>query len=126
VTLVLDSGALVALERNDRAMWRRMKAALLASDVPLTHGGVVGQVWRARGPRQALLARALDGIHVHPLDEDLGRAAGALLARTKQSDVIDAAIVLLAKDGDVIVSSDPKDLTALSSAAGRHIELITA
>ena len=26
MTLVLDSGALIALERNERAMWRRLKA----------------------------------------------------------------------------------------------------
>jgi hypothetical protein len=50
-TLVLDSGAFIALERNDRVMWRRLKAALLAGSVPVSHGGVVGQVWRGGGPR---------------------------------------------------------------------------
>jgi hypothetical protein len=28
VTLILDSGAFIALERNERAMWRRLKASL--------------------------------------------------------------------------------------------------
>lgn len=64
MTLVLDAGALIALERNDRAMWRRMKSALLSSEVPITHGGVVGQVWRGRGSRSALLALALASIDV--------------------------------------------------------------
>jgi len=77
VSLVLDSGALIALERADRRMWRRLKAATLGGDAILTHGGVVGQVWRGRGARQALLARALAGIDVRPLDDALGRAAGA-------------------------------------------------
>jgi hypothetical protein len=124
VRLILDSGALVALERNDRAMWRRFKAALLASQVPVSHGGVVGQVWRGRGPRQALLGKALAGIDVRGLDEELGRAAGTLLGQTRKSDVIDAAIVLLAEDGDQIVTSDPNDLEALAAASGRHVELI--
>lgn len=122
--LVLDSGALIALERNDRAMWRRMKAAHLAGHAAASHGGVVGQVWRGRGPRQTPLVRALAGTTVHPLDERLGRAAGELLARAKQSDVIDAALVLLAEDGDHIITSDPDDIEPLALASGRHVELI--
>jgi hypothetical protein len=126
VTLVLDSGALVALERNDRVMWRRYKMSLLAGVVPVSHGGVLGQVWRARGPRQALLAKALEGVHFRGLDEDLGRAAGALLGRARTNDVIDAAVVLLAQDGDQVVTSDPDDLKALAVASGCHLELIRA
>lgn len=124
--LVLDSGALVALERNDRKMWRRFKAALLASQVPVTHGGVIGQVWRARGSRQTLLAKALEGIDVRPLDDQLGREAGAVLALARMNDVIDAAVVLLARDGDQIVSSDVEDLRALAQAAGLDVELVRA
>jgi hypothetical protein len=124
--LVLDSGALLALERGDRPMWRRLKAALLASEVPVSHGGVVGQVWRGRGPRQALLAKALAGVDVRSLDEALGRAAGELLARARKSDVVDAALVLLAEDGDSVVTSDPHDLKALAASSGRHVELVRA
>jgi hypothetical protein len=60
MTLVLDAGALIALERSDRSMWRRLKASLLQESVPVTHGGIVGQVWRGRGPRESLLAKALE------------------------------------------------------------------
>lgn len=122
--LVLDSGALIALERNDRAMWRRYKAAQLAAESPVSHGGVVGQVWRGRGPRQGLLAKALAGIDIRPLDAALGRAAGELLALAKRQDVIDAAVALLAEDGDHIVTSDPEDIEPLVVALGRHVELI--
>ena len=124
--LVLDSGALIALARNDRAMWRRFKAAMLTREVPVTHGGVVGQAWRGRGPRQALLAAALAGMDVRPLEESLGRASGALLSLTHRSDVIDAAVALLTEDGDRIVTSDPLDLEPLVAASGRHVELIRA
>lgn len=126
MSLVLDAGALIALDRNDRAMWLRLKAAQLAGDVPRTHGGVIGQVWRGEAPRQARLALALSGLDVRPLDESLGRAAGALLARARRRDVIDAALVLLALDGDDIVTSDPDDLEPLAQALERHVEIIRA
>ena len=126
MTLVLDSGALIALERNDRAMWRRLKAAQLDGTIPISHGGVVGQAWRGAGPRQTLLVKVLAAIDVRPLDESLGRAAGELLAVARRRDVIDAALVLLAHDGDHIVTSDPGDIEHLASASGRHVEIIRA
>src|SRR5207302_8473721 len=111
---------------NDRVMWRRLKAAHLAGTLPISHGGVVGQAWRGLGPRQALLAKALAATEVRPLDDALGRAAGELLAVARRRDVIDAALVLLAVDGDHIVTSDPDDLEPLAIASGRHVELIRA
>ncbi len=122
----MDAGALVALERNDRPMWRRWKAALIARDIPITHGGVVGQVWRARGPRQALLAKVLAGIDVRGLDDALGHAAGELLGHAHRGDVIDAALVSLAGNGDHILSSDPDDLATLARASGLQVEIIRA
>ncbi|MBA3575261.1 MAG: twitching motility protein PilT [Pseudonocardiales bacterium] len=122
--LILDAGAFIALGRDNRAMWRRLKAARRTGQLPVTHGGVVGQVWRGGGARQALLARALNGIDVRALDEQLGRRSGALLARTGTSDVIDAALVLLAEDTDHIATSDLSDLRVLAEAADRHVELI--
>lgn len=125
MTMIFDSGALIGLDRGDRAMWVRLKQATLAGDPPLTHAGVIGQVWRG-GPRQARLATALTGLEVRALDEALGRACGELLAAAGRSDVIDAGIALLAADGDEIVTSDPGDLTALAEASGRHVELVQA
>jgi hypothetical protein len=122
--LILDSGALLALERNDRPMWRRFKAALLEGAVPVTHGGVIGQVWRGRGSRQAPPARALAAVDVRPLDDSLGRAAGEILAATRRADVIDAAVVLLAEDGDQILTSDPDDLEPLAAATERHVDVV--
>jgi hypothetical protein len=122
--LILDSGSLIALDRGDRAMWRRLKSALLAEQPPVTHGGVVGQAWRAGGPRQALLSRALRGMDVLPLDAALGKSAGELLARSGRSDVIDAALVLLARDGDQLITSDPGDLASLARAARRSVDVL--
>lgn len=124
MTLVLDSGALIALEKNDRAMWRRLKTVQLSGHVPVSHGGIVGQAWRGGGSRQALLAKVLEGIDVRALDEALARAAGNLLARAHTTDVIDAALVLLAHDGDDIATSDTHDLEPLAALLGRHVELL--
>jgi hypothetical protein len=107
-------------------MWRRLKAAQLEGNIPVSHGGVVGQAWRGEGRRQTLLARALAAIDVRPLDEALGRAAGELLGAARRRDVIDAALVLLADDGDHIVTSDPGDIEPLARASGRHVEIIRA
>lgn len=123
MTLVLDSAALVALERDERPMWVRLKAAQFAGELPITHAGVLGQVWRG-GPRQARLSQALAGIDVRALDEALGRAAGRLLAATDLSDVIDAAVVMLAQDGDEIVTADHHDLERLADSSGRHVDLV--
>jgi hypothetical protein len=104
-------------------MWVRLKAALSEEDVPLTHAGVLGQVWRG-GSHQARLAQVLPALDIRALDHALGRAAGELLGTTGRSDVIDAALVLLSSDGDDIVTSDLPDLEPLAAASGRHVELI--
>jgi hypothetical protein len=46
-----------------------------------------------------------------------------MLRQTGSVDVIDAAIVSLAGDGDQIVTSDPDDLEPLCAVLGRKVEL---
>lgn len=91
---------------------------------PLTHGGVIGQVWRGGSGRHVRLARALRGIDVRAIDNELGRQAGVLLGQAGTSDVIDAAIVVIARDGDEIFTADAADLRDLAHAAGKMVDLI--
>jgi hypothetical protein len=51
-------------------------------------------------------------------DESAARAAGELLAATRTSDVVDALLAVLTRDGDVLLTSDPADLRRLLGAAG--------
>ena len=122
--LILDAGAFVAVERGDREVVALVKRERLAGRVPVTCGGVVAQVWRGGHGRQAPVARLLAGTDVTAIDGQLGRRAGMLLARSGQSDAIDASVVCLAADGDDILTSDPSDLRALAEAAGIYIDLI--
>jgi hypothetical protein len=124
VTLVLDAGAFLAVERGDRDVVALVKRERLAGRPPVTNGGVVAQVWRGGHGRRAGVARLLAGVDVTALDDGLGRRAGMLLARSRQSDAIDAAVVCLASDGDDILTSDPSDLLALAEAAETHVDLI--
>jgi hypothetical protein len=124
MSLVLDAGALVAVERADRDTVALIKQELLAGRVPLTHGGIVGQVWRGGSGRQANLARLLPALEVASLDHTLGRRAGVLLGRARMTDVVDAALVLLATDGDSVLTSDPDDLEPLAASAGVHVDIV--
>ena len=124
MSLVLDAGALIAVERADRDAIALLKQEFLEGRVPLTHGGVVGQVWRGGSGRQAPLARLLLALDIAALDVTLGRRAGMLLGRAGMADVIDAALVLLAADGDVLLTSDPDDLEPLAVSAGLHVDIV--
>lgn len=124
MTVVLDAGALLAVERGDRDMIAVLKRERLHDRAPVTHGGVIGQVWRGGAGRQAGLSRLLPGVDVRALDDELGRRVGVLLGAAGGDDVIDAAVVLLAEDGDEIFTSDTGDLRRLAEVAGRHVELI--
>ena len=122
--LVLDAGAFIALERRRDPMRERMTLALRAGAPVITHAGVVGQVWRGDA-RRIELVRALRTSRVMALDEPLGRAAGVLLAVSGTTDVIDAALVLLARPGDRLCTSDPSDIARLLDAARtRDVEVV--
>jgi hypothetical protein len=45
--------------------------------------------------------------------------------RARRADVIDAALVLLASDGDRVITSDPDDLAPLARAADLDVEIVT-
>jgi hypothetical protein len=122
--LVLDAGALVAVQRLNREVIALIKRERLADRAPVSHGGIVGQVWRGGSGRQAILAKLLPGIEVFALDIELGKRAGMLLAKTRTADVVDAALALIAHDGDEILTSDARDLRPLIKATGAHVDLI--
>lgn len=117
--IVLDAGALIALDRGDKRMIALLQRALVQGRAFRVPAGVVGQVWRD-GRVQVTLARFLRSVEVAiiPLDEQLARSCGELCGATNSPDVIDASVVIIARERrDPIVTSDPNDLRRLDPAA---------
>jgi hypothetical protein len=123
--LILDAGAFIASGRGNDDVAALVKRELKHGRVPITNGGVVAQVWRGGDGKQVPIARLLASVDVVPVDNELGRRAGRLLARTGTADAIDASVICLAQDGDDVLTSDPCDLQALARAAGVHVDLIS-
>ena len=118
-SIVLDAGALIALDRGDKRMIALLSRALTQGRAFRVPAGVVGQAWR-NGRVQVALARFLRSqeVEIVPLDAQLARSSGELCAATNSTDVIDASVVILARERrDPIVTSDPNDLRRLDPTA---------
>lgn len=109
--VVLDAGALIAVERADRRVIRLLE---MAQEVHVP-AGALAQAWR-NPMRQVRLVRVLasDEVTIHPLDAVAARAAGHLCAATATSDVVDASVVIVARIVDgVTITGDLDDLRQL-------------
>lgn len=113
--MVLDAGALIAIDRSDRRVAGLIALGRRAGADLVTMAPVVAQAWRD-GARQVHLARALAMIDVVAMDLNAARSAGELLKVASSSDVVDASVALLARPGDQILTSDPGDLDTLVKA----------
>jgi len=122
--VILDVGALLAVDRDDRAMIARLQVAERSGMELRSNAMVVAQVWRDRRGRQVSLARLLPAVDIRAVNPSDGRDAGALLADAGTADAIDATVVLLAAPGDRILTSDPGDLTRLAEAARNRAVIV--
>jgi predicted nucleic acid-binding protein len=121
--IVLDAGAFIAAERNNKAMRHRINCSQLAGERPVTSPVVIAQVWRGDA-RRVTMARLVRAVRSDPLTRDDALKAGALLALSGTSDVVDALLMLTAKDGDIVYTSDPGDLTYLAGILGLDVEIV--
>jgi hypothetical protein len=112
VTAVLDSGALIAIDKRDRRVGAMLRV-LQRDGVPIeTSAGVVAQVWRD-GRKQVNLARVLPGVDIDALDDVMAKKVGELLRQSGTSDLVDAHLALLVRPDDQVLTSDKADITAL-------------
>jgi hypothetical protein len=117
-----DTGALIAAERNSSKMWALHRRLLERGIRPTLSTVVLGRAWRG-GP-QAQLLRLLRGCRTEPFSESEARSAGAALAASAVSDLVDAAVVVTAlARADVVVTSDPDDLRHIAAAVGRSLSV---
>jgi hypothetical protein len=120
---VLDAGALIAFERNDRRVRTLVELALANRSALHAPAGVIAQAWRD-GRTQARIARLLGSgaVEVTPLDADEARAVGVLCREAGASDVVDASVVLLARRHSArVVTSDPDDIRRIDPS----LDLVT-
>lgn len=121
--LVLDTGALIAVERYDRSMWAILTEARERGTVTVVPATVLAQAWRG-GPRSAPIARLLEACTVEQLDEQRAKRVGVRLAARGKGDIVDAHVVCCASDHQAaVVTSDPDDISALSEP-GAELVLI--
>jgi len=112
VTAVLDSGALIAIDKRDRRIGAMLRI-LSREGVPVrTSAGVVAQVWRG-GRKQDNLARVLSGMDVAALDDVVAKKVGELLGANGTSDLVDAHVALLVEPAGTVLTSDEPDIRAL-------------
>lgn len=114
MTVVLDAGALIAIDRRDRRVGAMLRVAQQERVAIRSSAGVVAQVWRD-GARQANLARILSGVDVAALDLSVAKRIGQSLASVDSSDVIDGHVAQLVEPGDQLLTSDPRDMRELLS-----------
>ena len=120
--VVLDTGALIGFERNDRHIVAIIVRALEHQDSLIVPAGVVAQAWRD-GSRQARLARLLGSppCEVLALDDHHARAAGQICGVSGTSDIIDASVAVAAHHrGARVLTSDVDDIHRLDP----HIDVI--
>lgn len=112
MTAVLDAGALIAIDKRDRAVGAMLRV-LQRDGVPIvTSGAVVAQAWRDPR-RQVNLARLLTGVDIAALDDVAAKKVGELLRANGTSDLADAHLSLLVQQQDRVLTSDEDDIKAL-------------
>ncbi len=116
IPYVYDTGALIAIDNNDRRMWARHSLALDDGRDIYVPATVVSQAWRdAR--RQARLGKLLASCRVEPVGLEVAKAAGVLCGKARTADVVDATVVVMAATrGAIVWTSDPNDIHTLADA----------
>lgn len=113
--IVFDTGALIALERGDRAVTVLVAEARASHQRVTVPAGCVAQAWRhpSRQARMAAFLR-LPNVDVVALDDEEARLVGLLLARARGKDIADAHVALCGRRlGQVVLTSDVDNLRAL-------------
>lgn len=123
MNLILDAGALIAAERDDRRVAGLIELGRRAGAGLRAVAPVVTQVWRD-GARQARLARLLSGVDIRTVGLREATEAGELLALSGTTDAVDALVAAAARPGDQLLTSDPGDFQRLTTALGFPVSVV--
>ena len=123
MALILDTGALVALDRGERWIAVLIDEMAKRNEPIFTSSGCIAQAWRTTGPRHARMAMSLRTVDQLAIDENNSRALGQLCARSGIDDVVDAHVASLVQVGDLVLTSDDDDMRALLDARGVRADI---
>jgi hypothetical protein len=113
--ITLDTGGLIALDRDDRRIVVLLSRALETNSRTTIPASALAQAVR-RPERQARLSRLIrqPSSDVVPLDRVDAVSVGRVLSASRTSDVVDAHVVVCARRaGQRVVTSHPDDLARL-------------
>ena len=119
VGYVLDSGALIALEKASPLMTRLLMDVRSGAARVIVPDAVLAQVWRGGTGRQARIA-ALLGLKPErcakvALDTDAAKRIGVKIGESGHADVVDIHVALVADaQAAAVVTSDRNDIVAIS------------
>ncbi|HET7486616.1 MAG TPA: hypothetical protein VFJ85_01710 [Acidimicrobiales bacterium] len=123
MSIVYDTGVLVAADRSDRRLWADHRARLELDIVPLTTAPVVAQASRSR--RQVQLRRFLRGCDVVALSKADAHEVGALTGASRVSDVVDVHVVLVASKARAsVLTSDDEDLQRIATVLEDPVRVV--
>jgi predicted nucleic acid-binding protein len=109
--LTFDTGALIALERRRARVSGIYAAAVATGRIVTVPTAVICEWWRGRTDTREHILR---GIRVETVDVPLAQLAGEALAAVKGASAIDALVMAsAARRGDIVYTSDVRDLEAL-------------
>ncbi|MHB1710728.1 MAG: hypothetical protein ACYCV7_04915 [Acidimicrobiales bacterium] len=117
MTVVLDAGGLIAVDRRDRTVGAILRVAQEERVAVRTSAAAVAQVWR-NGSLQANLARVLAGVDTALLDGPAGRMVGEILAHSQTADLVDGHLGLITQSEDTVLTSDPVDIKRILRSRG--------
>jgi predicted nucleic acid-binding protein len=111
VTITLDTGALIALERRRQRMTDILATARSREDMIVVPQVVLAEWWRGRSDwRERILAMLV----IDPLTDACAKLAGEAVASVDGATAIDAIVMASAASrGDTVFTSDSDDLERL-------------
>jgi predicted nucleic acid-binding protein len=114
---VLDSGALIALERRAAFLLDVLDEVLRGAVQVVIPRTVIAQVWRGT-PRQANLSRLIGAagpadspVVIDELTAERAKKIGMAIGRTSHPDMVDVHVALAAAErGHAVLTSDDADI----------------
>lgn len=121
VSYVLDSGALIAMEKASPMMTRLLIEVRSGAARVIVPDAVLAQVWRGGAGKQARIA-ALLGLKPErcatvALDTDAAKRIGVRIGECRHTDVVDVQVALVADvQKAAVITADRDDILAVSPA----------